>query len=215
METKKNVAISVQAFKRMPTYLEYLKKAKNDGAEVIAATTLGGALKLNEVQVRKDLAAICTTKGKPKSGFLIDELIANMEEFLGYNNVIDAVVVGAGSLGTALLSYHGFESCGFNLVAAFDSNKSVINKTINGKMVLNVDKLSDMCRRLNINIGIITVPASQAQVVCDQLVAGGVKAIWNFAATHLSVPDDVIVQNENIVTSLILLSKQLEKRLSD
>lgn len=214
-DKKEKVSISIQALKRLPYYLQYLVDAKENGMTSITATAIASDMKLNEVQVRKDLAAMCTTKGKPKAGFKIDELIANMEDYLGYNNTVEAVLVGAGSLGTALISYRGFRDYGVSITAAFDSNEALIGKSIAGVKVLPVDKLSEMCRRMNIHIGIITVPASEAQVVCDQLVAGGVLSIWNFAPKHLSVPDYILVHNENMAASLAMLSQHLEKKISE
>jgi redox-sensing transcriptional repressor len=119
-EKERAVVISRQALERMPYYLQYLKKLKNAGVSVVAAPAIAEALNLNEVQVRKDFAAVSTTKGKPKAGFEVSALINNMESFLGYHNVTDAVLVGAGSLGRALLSYQGFDECGMHIVAAFD-----------------------------------------------------------------------------------------------
>jgi len=208
------IAISKQALHRMPYYLQYLKKLQKEGVVVVAAPAIAESLNLNEVQVRKDFASVSTAKGKPKSGFVVKELIENMENFLGYHDVDCAVLVGAGSLGNALLSYKGFENYGLNIVAAFDSDKDIIGKEICGKKVLPVDKLSEMCRRLNIHIGIIAVPESQAQTVCDQLVAGGVLAIWNFAPVHLFTPKNILVQSENMAASLAILSKHLKENLS-
>jgi redox-sensing transcriptional repressor len=207
------VAISTQALQRMPYYLQYLEKLQSNGVKIIAAPAIAEAFGLNEVQVRKDFASVSTTKGKPKSGFIVEELIGNMEEFLGYHNVADAVLVGAGSLGKALLSYQGFDHCGMHIVAAFDINKSIVGSDINEKKVLPVSKLSEMCRRLNIHIGIITVPAAQAQTACDQLVAGGILAIWNFTPVYLSAPKDILVKNENMAASLAQLSKHLQEKM--
>lgn len=92
---------------------------------------------------------------------------------------------------------------------AFDADESRTGKKVGDKMILPMEKLENLCRRMNIHIGIITVPAQAAQAVCDRLVAGGVKAIWNFAPTHLTVPDHVLVQNENMAVSLAALSKYL------
>lgn len=208
------VSMSTQALKRMPYYLHYLKQLRSEGIEIIASPAIASDLSLNEVQVRKDFAAISTSKGKPKTGFIIQELIYNMELLLGYHNVKDAVLVGAGSLGKALLSYKGFEQLGMNIVTAFDSNEELIGTELNGKRILSSDKISSVSRRLNIHIGIITVPASQAQMVCDQLVAGGILAIWNFAPVHLMVPGDIMVQNENMAASLAILSKHLQDKIN-
>jgi redox-sensing transcriptional repressor len=212
--TKSPVVLSIQAWQRMPYYLQQLKKLQGGGCSVVAAPAVAEALGLNEVQVRKDFASVSTTKGKPKSGFLIPELIDNMENLLGYRNVNDAVLVGAGSLGRALLSYQGFDEYGVHIVAAFDADESVIGKEINHKAVLPVSKLSEMCRRLNVHVGIVTVPAGQAQAVCDQLVEGGILAIWNFAPVHLSAPRTILIKNENMAASLALLSKHLREKIS-
>ncbi len=208
------ITISTQALERMPYYLQYLKQLQKEGATVIASPAIAADLALNEVQVRKDLAAVSTSRGKPKAGFVIENLIYNMEDILGYHNVKDAVLVGAGSLGSALLSYKGFDDSGMHIVAAFDMDNTVIGSELFGKKVLSVNKLSGMCRRLNIHIGIITVPKDQAQTVCDQLVAGGILAIWNFAPIHLSAPQGILVRNENMVASLAILSKHLQDKIN-
>ena len=207
-------AISVQALQRMPAYLVYLQTQREEGAAFLSAAKAAQHFGLSEIQVRKDFSAISPTPGKPKSGFAIAELIDGMETFLGFRNSKDAILVGVGSLGKALLNYGGFKPYGLNIVAAFDNNPELAGKTINGKMVLPSEKISDTCRRLNIHIGVITVPAKQAQLVCDQLVAGGVKALWNFAPAHLSVPEGVLVQNENMAASLAILSRHLESALT-
>lgn len=205
--------LSTQAIKRMPYYLQYLKKLHKDGVEVVSAPTVAERLDLKGIQVRKDFAAVSSSKGKPKSGFIVKELIDNIEHILGYNNVDQAVLVGAGLLGKALLSYGGFDSYGLKIVAAFDSDEKIVGSSINEKYVLSADKISDLCRRMKIYIGIITVPVEQAQIVCDQLVAGGVRAIWNFAPIHLSVPKNILVQNENMAASLALLSNHLQEQM--
>lgn len=117
--------------------------------------------------------------------------------------------MGAGSLGKALLSYRGFEQYGVEIVMAFDGDAKKAEQKVGEKMILPMEKLENLCRRMNIHIGIITVPADSAQEVCDRLVDGGVRAIWNFAPIHLNVPDHVLVQNENMAVSLAALSKYL------
>ena len=206
-------AISRQALQRMPYYLQQLKQLKQQGAEIATATTVAGALRLNEVQVRKDFAAVSTRKGKPKTGFPIDDLIGNMEEILGYRNVKDAILVGAGSLGTALLSYNSFRDYGVNIAAAFDVNPGMAGRRIAGKKVFPMEALEDFCRERQVHIGIITCPAAAAQEVCDRLVQAGILAVWNFAPTHLNVPENILVQNENMAASLAVLSRHLNDRM--
>lgn len=213
MDKNTPVSISRQALQRMPYYLQALRAARDAGAEIISAPTVAAQLGLNEVQVRKDFASVSDTAGKPKTGFQTSELIAAIERTLGYDNTNDAVLVGAGSLGRALLSYRGFEAYGLSIIAAFDVDPNLTGGEISGKQVLSMNKLSSVCNANNIHIGIITVPASQAQGVCDALVASGILAIWNFAPMHLNTPEGILVQNENMAASLAVLSKHLSERL--
>lgn len=201
--------ISRKTLERLPVYYHYLEGKLGEGTETIASPAIASELQLSEVSVRKDLAIVAKSAGKPKTGYIIKDLIGDIEEFLGYNNTNQAVLVGAGSLGKALLSYSGFEKYGVEIVMAFDSDKRKADTKIGGKLVLPMEKLENLCQRMNIHIGIITVPDKYAQEVCGRLVEGGVKAIWNFAQVHLTVPDHVLVQNENMAVSLAALSKYL------
>lgn len=206
-------SVSKQTLQRLPDYLNCLKTLHLNGKETVSAKTVAETLGLGEIQVRKDLASV-STGGKPKIGYVTRDLIKDLEYYLGCNDTNDAVLVGAGKLGRALLSYDGFKDYGLNIVAAFDSHGDApagddgVNKT------LPIEKLSDLCRRMRIRVGIITVPAGSAQEVCDTLVSSGVLAIWNFAPIHLKVPDNIIVKNENLAASLAVLSRQLADKLS-
>lgn len=207
-------SISTQTLHRIPLYLNYLRSLPKDGAENISATAIAEALGLNDVQVRKDLAQV-SSGGRPKIGYITKRLIADIEEFMGYNDTRSAIVAGAGNLGRALFSYGGFSEYGLELVAAFDVDEALIGTSIAGKPVLSFDKMKDLCQRMNIRIGIITVPSDAAQQVCDQMVESGILAIWNFAPVHLSVPEDVLVRYENIACSLAVLAKRLNDKLME
>lgn len=211
MEEKKTMVggISKKTLERLPLYYHYLQDRMEEQIGYISAPTIAAGLNLNEVQVRKELALVSRRAGKPRTGFPVGELIEDIEEFLGYRNVNQAVLAGAGSLGQALLSYRGFAQYGVEIVMAFDTDETVIGGTVAGKPVLPVDKMANLCRRMNIHIGIITTPAEYAQSVCDRMVAGGIRAIWNFAPVHLDVPEGVLLQNENMAASLALLSRYL------
>ena len=200
--------ISKAVLQRLPGYLSYLKSLPADTKSYISATALAKALGMGEVQVRKDLAVV-STGGKPKVGYLRDRLMDDIEQFLGYDNTTDAVLIGAGKLGQALCDYSGFSAYGLNILAAFDIAPSV-SATDSGKPVLNMSQLEGFCKENKVRMGIITVPASQAQAVCQKLVACGIRAIWNFAPTHLEVSENILVQNENMATSLAVLSMHLQ-----
>lgn len=204
-------AVTTQALRRMPYYIQQLRRLKDENVETVSAPKIAERLKLNEVQVRKDFACVSSTKGKPKSGFSVAQLLENMEELLGYRNADEAVLVGTGPLAQAVLAHEGIQNYGLKIVAAFDVNANSSQEEIDGIKILPADKISNLCRRMQIHIGIITVTAGQAQTICDQLVAGGVLAIWNFTPIHLSVPDYVLVQNENFAASLAMLSKHIKR----
>lgn len=205
--------ISKAVLKRLPGYLSYLKGMPDGGSPYISATALAAALGMGEVQVRKDLAMV-SDGGRPKVGYLRELLIEDISQFLGYDNTTDAILVGAGKLGQALLGYIGFEAYGLNILAAFD-DKPQGEKTDDGKPILSMDKLDSFCHCNKVLMGIITVPADFAQQVCDQLIACGIKAIWNFAPVHLEVPANILVQNENMATSLAVLSMHLQAHIKD
>ena len=205
--------ISKSVLKRLPGYLAYLKSIPHDGPTHISATALANALGMGEVQVRKDLAMV-SDGGRPKLGYLRVNLIDDIEQFLGYDNTTDAVLIGAGKLGQALLGYSGFAAYGLNILAAFDvAPDHEVN--IDGKPIYHVSELEGFCRTHKVLMGIITVPGAYAQQVCDQLIACGIKAIWNFAPTHLEVPVNILVQHENMATSLAVLSMHLQAQIKD
>jgi redox-sensing transcriptional repressor len=199
--------------KRLPLYHRYLKGLQAAGREAVSCTDIGAELKLDPTQVRKDLEAAGVV-GRPRIGYAVVNVIDGIEEFLGWKKVNEAFLVGAGSMGSALLGYHKFEECGLKIVAAFDSDPAKIGKRIHDKHVLPIEKVTDLAQRMHVLLGIITVPATEAQAVADLLVAGGIRAIWNFAPIRLRVPEGIIVHNEDLYCSLASLSQKLAKALA-
>ena len=210
MEHKK---VSKSVLKRLPGYLDYLKSMPESSGTNISATALANALGMGEVQVRKDLAMV-SDGGRPKIGYVRQSLIYDIEQFLGYDNTTDAVLLGAGKLGQALLDYKGFEEYGLNILAAFDVAPKM-EITEGGKHVYSMDELENFCRKHKVLMGIITVPGDHAQEVADRLVGCGIKAIWNFAPARLEVPSNILVQQENMATSLAVLSMHLQAQIKD
>ena len=204
--------VSVNTLQRLPTYLNYLKSLDDDGN--ISSTEIARALGLNDVQVRKDLSSV-SSGGRPKVGYNIRGLILDLKEFLGYNAVNDAVMVGCGNLGRALMSYRGFREYGLRIVAGFDVSDDIVGEEVSGKPVLPLSGLPQYCRENGIRIGVITTPAQAAQKACDLLMEGGIKAVWNFAPAHITVGEGVLVQNEIMACSLALLSKHLNEMLKE
>lgn len=199
---------------RFPVYLNYLQSLKPNAPLHISSSSIACALGMGEVQVRKDLALVPAI-GKPKIGYVTDELINCLKSELGYDNITNAVIVGAGKLGKALLGYTGFQNYGLNIISAFDVDPSTFGQTTGGKYIFDLSDFSNYCQGKNIKIGIITVPSSKAQFVCDLMVKNEILAIWNFAPIHLNVPEYILVQNENMASSLALLSEHLTKKLTN
>ena len=194
---------------RLPQYLEYLRSLP-EMRRTISATAIARALSLGDVQVRKDLAAV-SGAGKPKIGYETDKLIADIERHLGYESLTNAVLVGAGKLGRALLDYDGFEEFGVKIIAGFDSNEKVLQLSKNSKEILPIKDISAYCKERNVKLGIITVGQGSAQDVCDKLVESGIEAIWNFAPVALKVPNGVLIKQENLALSLAHLNNQIGK----
>lgn len=211
---EKTRAVPEPTLRRLPLYHRYLKQQQDLGREFISCTHIGSELGLDPTQVRKDIE-ITGAAGRPKVGYALGELVTAIEHFLGWDNVNEAFLVGAGSLGAALLGYAKFQHCGLDVVAAFDTNPAKVGTTIHGKHVLPVEKLPNLAERMHIHIGIITVPAPAAQEVADLMIKGGIRAIWNFAPLRLKLPADIIVHNEDLYCSLAALSQKLAKALHD
>jgi redox-sensing transcriptional repressor len=196
------------SLKRLPAYLHFLKKLAETGREVVSGTQIAQDLRLDPTQVRKDLEITGIT-GRPRIGYSVPELIAAIESFLGWNNTRDAFLAGAGSLGTALIGYKAFREHGVNIVAAFDADENKIGKSIRSIEVLPIYKLPELAERMHVHIGIIAVPAENAQNVADLMVFGDIKAIWNFAPAKLTVPEGIIVENVELYASLAVLTTKL------
>ena len=207
-----NENASKSTLKRLPFYLDLLKQKRDQGVQYISSSQVAKELELHDVQVRKDLATASKLGGKPKIGYEINELINDIEEYLGCRNTKKAVLVGVGSLGKALLGYTGFKDYGLEIVGAFDSYAGLVGNEIKGVTVSSLDRLETFIKENDIHIGIITVPVDYAQEVCDRLVNCGVQAIWNFAPTILSVPSNIFIQTENMASSLAVLTRHLESK---
>ena len=194
---------------RLPQYQAYLREIYEDGVLSVSATKIATDLSLGEVQVRKDLNAVCG-KGKPKRGYNTVDLLKSVDACLGQLDMTPAVLVGAGRLGKALLEYTEFERYGIKIKAAFDCNHETL-KLHNTIEILPIAHFGEFCKTHKVEIGIITVGEGSAQTVCDQMIESGIRAVWNFAPCKLKVPDEVILLQENLALSLAYLNNCLIK----
>jgi redox-sensing transcriptional repressor len=199
--------------KRMPAYLQLLRVLQSEGQEHVSGTVLASVHNLEPVIVRKDLA-ITGAVGTPRIGFRITELISTIERFLGWDNQTKAVLVGVGSLGTALLGYHGFQNFGFRFVGAFDQDPKKNGRWVHGRKVQAMDQLNPFVRRGEILLGVLTVPSPVAQATAELMVRAGIKGIWNFTPTKLQLPNEVVTQKEDLAEGLAVLSHRLHHKLA-
>lgn len=196
--------ISVASLQRLPIYLNYLKTL-DGGERYISSGAIARALNMGEVLVRKDLA-FTSAQGRTRVGYKLYELIEALEEYLGCNDKKNAVLIGAGGLGHALLSYGGFGNYGIELVAAYDNDPEKIGTNIAGKPVLSMEELAKGVKEYSVRLAVICVPAVYAQGVADMLVECGVKKILNFAPVLLTVPEGYIVRDIDVAANLAILA---------
>lgn len=199
--------ISKATLGRLPHYLQLLRELSDDNVPSISATVIAKKLSLGEVQVRKDLSAV-SGAGKPRIGYKTVDLIKSIEAYLGQGDMTNAVLVGAGKLGKALLEFDDFEDYGVKIIAAFDCNETAIryNRSIE---ILPMNDFASFCKKNNVKIGIITVGAGSAQDVCNRMIESGIMAIWNFAPCNLEVPDGILIKQERLALSLAYLNNKL------
>lgn len=201
--------ISKATLARLPLYLHFLQEESSKGAQYISSTVIAQNISVSSVLVRKDLALVSSEAGRPRLGFAINRLIVDIEKFLGYDSLSDAIIVGAGGLGRAMLGYEGFKNNGLNVVAAFDVDEKLIGTEVAGKTILSLDSLKAFVAEHKIRIGIITVPKAAAQEVLNRMIEAGIQAIWNFAPAPLRVPKDIVLKTEDLAASLAMLAGKL------
>lgn len=207
-KTKVSFAPSVR---RLPSYLHIIRQAQRAGDYYISGTVIAQELNLEPIQVRKDLA-ITGIIGKPKKGYPVEALVAAIEHYLGWDTVHDAILVGAGNLGSALMGYQEFQLHGLHFIAAFDTDPAKISNNIHGVPVLSMESLEQSIKSFKAEIAVLTVPSPMAQSTAETLVKAGISSIWNFTNTKLKIPDEVVVQREDLSSGYALLSVMMQNR---
>jgi len=202
---------AIPSIRRLPSYLHIIRQSRDEGNEYISGTVIAQELHLEPIQVRKDLA-ITGIVGKPKKGYPVLALMAAIEHFLGWDEIQQAVLVGAGNLGTALSGYPEFQYHGLRICAAFDQDPAKIGTSIHGVPIYTLDSIKERIKAVNARFAILTVPSTHAQEVTDRLVDAGITAIWNFTNVKLKVPDEVLVQKEDLTSGYAMLCVMMSVR---
>jgi redox-sensing transcriptional repressor len=194
--------------RRLPSYLYIIRQAERSHDFYISGTVIAQELNLEPIQVRKDLA-ITGIVGKPKKGYPVEELIKAIERYLGWDQNHEAVLVGAGNLGSALMGYQEFQRHGLHFIAAFDTDPQKVGAHVHGVAVRAMDDLEAAIKEIKAEIAVLAVPSAFAQSTAEALVRAGISSIWNFTNTKLKVPDNIVVQREDLSSGYAMLSVQM------
>jgi redox-sensing transcriptional repressor len=203
--------IPEQTLRRIPLYHQILAEMQARGEAYVSSRHLAQFFRIDDTQVRKDVSLI-GYKGKPKAGYSILGLKKAIEEFLGINYENTAILIGAGRLGSALSQYPGLAEYGLRLVAIFDNDPARTGTVLGNFTILPMESLQRVVRSFDVGIAIICVPKDAAQSVAGRIVSLGIRAIWNFSPTQLTVPANVIIRHENIALGLAILSHYMKRR---
>ena len=202
--------ISQATIDRLPLYFRTLQLVEEEKTSIISSDELGKRLDITPEQIRKDLATFGQF-GRKGIGYDVHELKNKISNILGLHNKWRLAIVGVGHLGGALANYVNFASLGFSVVALFDKDKKIIGTEVNGIKVNAVSAMKRIIRERAVDIGVITVPATEAQEVADKLIDVGVNGIWNFAPIKLSVPSEIPLVNEDLSIGLSALSYHMSQ----
>jgi redox-sensing transcriptional repressor len=202
--------LSSPALARLTICYQVALRAGEDGRETLSSAYLAALLHVDETLVRKDMAAVGIV-GRPHVGFSTGEIIVRLQHILGLSQITDAILIGCGFLGGALIRYPGFAKYGLRITAAFDSDHRKVGQTIGDYIVLPMEKCRSIIETFRVEVAILAVPANAVQEITDWLIARGINAIWNFAPVQLKVPAGVIARNENLAVGLAQLMHQVRR----
>lgn len=199
--------------RRLPWYLSHVKLQFSQGQRYISSTAIAKGVGVEQSVVAKDLSCV-KIQGRTRVGYQTQTLIEVLEEFLGFTETHKAVLIGVGSLGSALLSDRGLQQFGLEIVAGFDVKPELIGSYIGDIPIHHIDDLQEVKEHKGVDIAILTVPIKQAQESTDMLAEYGFKAIWNFTPVRIRVPQGVVVQNTSMYAHLALIFTRLKEHKS-
>ena len=212
MSIKTTKVDKLPTIRRLPTYLRILRDLSSKGKEFVSSNQLAEVVNIDSILVRKDLV-LTGIVGTPRIGYHISDLIRSIEDFLGWGDPLNAFLIGAGHLGTAILGYKEMSNYGHKIVAAFDKDPRIIDQSIHGVRVFNIARAPELLKELNVRLAILTVPAEEAQEATDLLVEAGIQGIWNFTSANIDVPDGITMHKEDLISGLAVLSVKMARRV--
>ena len=190
IQYKDSMKVPEPTLRRLPWYLSNVKLLKQRGERYVSSTQISKEINIDASQIAKDLIAV-------------------LEDFLGFTDMHKAFLFGVGSLGGALLRDSGLKHFGLEIVAAFDVNPELVGTTLNGIPIFHSSEFEQKMREYDVNIGVLTVPIEIAQCITDTMIAGGIKAVWNFTPFRIRVPENIVVQNTSLYAHLAVMFNRL------
>lgn len=205
---KKDELIPEPTLRRLSSYLLYLLQLREKNIKTVSSTMIATELFIESGKVRKDFQ-YAKIKGRPKRGYDVNHLINEIDKILKWDGPKPALLIGVGSLGTAMLGYTNFQRYGIRFVAAFDNNPEKIGQTVHEIVIDDLENIKKVIKARGIEIAVLTVPETVAQEIADILVKNKIKAIWNFAPIRIKVPEKVIVEHARFAQSLAVLTYKI------
>ena len=207
-ESKSTIKLPEPSLRRLPWYLAYIKLLQTKGEEYVSSTQIAKEIGVDSSKIAKDLSFI-NISGKTRVGYEINSLVAVLEEFLGFTSMHKAFIFGVGSLGAALMQDSGLSQYGLEVVAGFYVKPELAGTFINHIPVYPLSQFAQKQKELGVQIGILTVPIDKAQSATEEMIAGGIKAIWNFTPYRIRVPKHIVIQNTSIYAHLAVMFNRL------
>lgn len=205
---KEHHNVPMVVIKRLPRYYRYLGALMQQGINRISSAELSEKMGVTASQIRQDFNCFGGF-GQQGYGYNVPNLYEEIGDILGLNQGHTMIVVGIGNMGRALVNYTKLEKRGFHIIGLFDNNPEKVGTKIKGVPIISDSDLEEFCANNKVDIAALALPASGVRKVADRLVACGVKGLWNFTYTGLSVPEDVAVENVHLSDSLMTLSYQI------
>lgn len=196
------------AIRRLPWYLACVSRLRASGIDYVSSTAISAELTVDPSQIAKDLSYL-NIKGKTRIGYEVKELERGLIDFLGFHRRHNAVMMGVGSLGSALMADSGLSRYGLDVVAGFDVNPDIIGTSVVGKPVYPLSELGERLAELEAEIAVIAVPVESAPEVAQLCVDAGIRALWNFTPFKLAVKGDVVIENTSIYSHLAVMYNKM------
>lgn len=202
------IVLPEPTIRRLPWYLAFINLLRAKGVESVSSTQISKEINVDSSQIAKDLSFL-NVKGKTRIGYNVENLASELEAFLGFKRIHNTFMIGVGSLGAALIQDSGLSQYGLRIVAGFDINPDIVGNTICEVPIFDMSELPRRQKEFNAEIGILAVPVEHAQEAANEMIAGGIKAIWNFTPFRIKADDDIVIQNTSIYAHLAVMYNRM------